>query len=286
MKKIFENKKIKELKNRKREIGELKRLDTQPINASNIPLSKAEIRSIKQLNKKPHGSRSIKNNEGNIIDMHGVSKVYVTGHTKFKALRNVNVGIKKGEFVVILGTSGSGKSTLLNVISGLDRATEGEIVVNNINIAALTNKDLTTFRRNNVGFIFQSYNLLPELNAKDNAELGRALQIDGSKREDIQALFETIGIGAKVKSPITEMSGGQLQRVSIARALAKRPEIIFADEPTGALDSDSTEKVLELLKEINKKFGTTIVLVTHDKSIAKLADRVLIVKDGIAKFNE
>lgn len=286
MKNTKENAKIKDLKNKQKELKELKKFDTQLINAPNIPLSRTEIKTIKRANKKPHGEANIKNNNGFIIELNNVSKVYVTGHTKFKALRNVNVGIKRGEFVVILGTSGSGKSTLLNVISGLDRATEGEVVVNNINIAALNNRDLTTFRRNYIGFIFQSYNLLPELNAKDNAELGRSLQIDGTKREDISKLFETIGIGHKIKSPITEMSGGQLQRVSIARALAKRPQIIFADEPTGALDTESTEKVLELLKAINKNFGTTIVLVTHDRSIAKLADRVLIVKDGVAKFNE
>lgn len=286
MKNTKENAKIKDLKNKQKELKELKKFDTQLINAPNIPLSRTEIKTIKRANKKPHGEANIKNNNGFIIELNNVSKVYVTGHTKFKALRNVNVGIKRGEFVVILGTSGSGKSTLLNVISGLDRATEGEVVVNNINIAALNNRDLTTFRRNYIGFIFQSYNLLPELNAKDNAELGRSLQIDGTKREDIGKLFETIGIGHKIKSPITEMSGGQLQRVSIARALAKRPQIIFADEPTGALDTESTEKVLELLKAINKNFGTTIVLVTHDRSIAKLADRVLIVKDGVAKFNE
>lgn len=281
-----ENQKIKELKNKKKELKRIETLDTQILNAPNWALTKAEIKSIKQMNKRPHGVKNIKNNDDYIIELRGVSKVYITGKTKFKALKNVDFGIKRGEFVVILGTSGSGKSTLLNVISGLDRATEGDIVINDINIAALTSKELTTFRRNYVGFIFQSYNLLPELNARDNAELGRALQIDGNKRADIAKLFESIGIGTKVKSPIKEMSGGQLQRVSIARALAKKPDIIFADEPTGALDSESTEKVLQLFKDINKTLKTTIVLVTHDRSIASLADRVLVVKDGVAKFNE
>lgn len=286
MKKTEENQKIKELKNKKKELKRIKQLDTQLLNVSQEQLSKSEIRHIKAMNKKPHGQKNISNTPGYIIELKNVSKVYVTGHNKFKALRSVSFGIKKSEFIVILGASGSGKSTLLNVVSGLDRATEGDIIIKDINIAALSSGELTTFRRNHVGFIFQSYNLLSELNAKDNAELGRSLQIDGTKRADIAELFESIGIGQKVKSPVTELSGGQLQRVSIARALAKKPDIIFADEPTGALDSESTEKVLQLFKEINKQLGTTIVLVTHDKSIAQLADRVLIVKDGIAKFNE
>lgn len=276
--------KMKNLRARAKEIKKIQKLTQESTGLQEIPFDHQEIKALKRLNRKPHGSHGLKNSQNNIIDIQNVSKIYVSGHQKFKALNNVTFSIKRGEFIVILGSSGSGKSTLLNVLSGLDRATEGNIIINDINICALTNRSLTTFRRNNVGFIFQSYNLLPELNAQDNAELGRALSIDGTKRRDVAELFEKMGIKHKLKSPITELSGGQLQRVSIARALAKSPDIIFADEPTGALDSESTEKVLQLFKEINTTLKTTIILVTHDKSIAKLADRVLIVKDGEARF--
>ena len=276
---------IKDLKSKNKELKEIKKLE-ESVKTSTIPLplSKQEIRYIKRQNKKPFGQKSVENEKGNIIDVKNITKSYVLGSQKFNALKNVSFSIKQGEFIVILGPSGSGKSTLLNVLSGLDRTTEGQIVIDNINIAALSNKELTTFRRNNVGFIFQSYNLLPELNAKDNAEIGRALQIDGNKRGNIEEIFESINMGARINSPVNSLSGGQAQRVSIARALAKKPKIIFADEPTGALDSETSKQVLDLFKKLNKENKTTIIFVTHDREIAKIADRVLTVKDGVAKF--
>ena len=246
--------------------------------------NKQRAKEVRRANKKPHGRVSISNTEGNIIDIIGMSKQYTIGNNVYRALEDVNISIKKGEFIVILGPSGSGKTTLLNVISGLDRATEGKVVVKDINLSALSNSKMTYFRRDHVGFVFQSYNLLSELNAKDNAKIGGQLQKDGNRRLDIDELFERVGLEGKQKSLVTQLSGGQMQRVSIVRALAKNPDIIFADEPTGALDSKTSEQVLDLFKEINEKYGTTIVFVTHDEGVAKLADRIIYVKDGKARI--
>ncbi len=267
--------KVKELKAKVAESKRVKKLGNE-----NTSSRKAEIKLIKKENKTPKGETQISNSPGNIIDVKNLTKTYVRGSTAFDALKNVSLTIKKGEFVVILGASGSGKTTLLNVLSGLDRSTSGQIIVGNTNISALKNAELTTFRRNNIGFVFQSYNLLLELNAMDNARLGQKLQMDANKRLDLDELFEKVGLGDQKKRSINELSGGQLQRVSIIRALAKNPSIIFADEPTGALDSKTSVKVLELFKEINKKYGTTIIFVTHDETIKTLADRLIYVKDG------
>ena len=244
----------------------------------------SEIKSIKKANKSPKGQRQIQNSAGNIMDVKNINKFYVSGKNSYHILKDVSLDIKKGEFVVIVGPSGSGKTTLLNIISGLDRATDGNVICKNINLSALKNSELTTFRRNHVGFVFQSYNLLSELNAEDNAQMGRQLQTSNNRRMNISELFTKVGIGGLEKKTIGELSGGQMQRVSIVRALSKNPDIIFADEPTGALDSKSSEMVLDLFKEINKKYKTTIVLVTHDMNITKLADRVIEVNDGEVKI--
>ena len=244
------------------------------------------LKVIKKMNKSPNGVKNLKNKQGNIVDIESMNKIYISGKVKYQALKNVSFSIKKGDFVVILGPSGSGKTTLLNVLSGLDRATDGDIVINNINISALKNSELTTFRRHNVGFVFQSYNLLSELNVKDNAEIGRQLQISNNKRLDIKELLEKVGLEGYDKKSVNELSGGQSQRVSIIRALSKNPSIIFADEPTGALDSETSKKVLELFKTINEKYKTTIIFVTHDESISKLANKILRVKDGRVTVQE
>ena len=244
----------------------------------------SEIKAIKKANKSPKGQRQIENSKGNIMDVKNINKFYVSGKNSYHILKDVSLSIKKGEFVVIVGPSGSGKTTLLNIISGLDRATDGNVICKNINLSALKNSELTTFRRNHVGFVFQSYNLLSELNAEDNAQMGRQLQTSNNRRMNISELFTKVGIGGLEKKTIGELSGGQMQRVSIVRALSKNPDIIFADEPTGALDSKSSEMVLDLFKEINKKYKTTIVLVTHDMNITKLADRVIEVNDGEVKI--
>lgn len=270
MKRKEQNHKIKELKAKQRENTMIIKMQTSP----------AELKFLKKANKSPKGPKEIKNKKGCILEVKNINKFYVSGKQKYHVLKDANLEIKKGEFVVIVGPSGSGKTTLLNIISGLDRATDGNVVFKDMNISALKTSELTTFRRNNVGFVFQSYNLLSELNAEDNAQMGRQLQTNNSRRMDISELFERVGIGGLEKKTIGELSGGQMQRVSIVRALSKNPEIIFADEPTGALDSKSSERVLELFKEINKKYKTTIVLVTHDMEVTKLADKIIEVSDG------
>lgn len=275
MNKKDNNQKIRELKDKQKEKKHIEKLSSNR--------NKELIKEIKNNNKSLKGDKIMQNSEGNIIDIKALNKTYVSGKTTFQALKDVSFTIKKGEFVVILGPSGSGKTTLLNIISGLDRATEGHVIVNGTNLSALKNAELTTFRRNNVGFVFQSYNLLAELNAYDNAMMGRQLQTNGNKRLDVKELFERVGLKGQEKKAITELSGGQMQRVSIVRALAKNPELIFADEPTGALDSKTSEMVLELFDEINNKYKTTIVFVTHDKDVAKLADKVIHVIDGQVK---
>ncbi len=241
---------------------------------------KYQMKAVNKSNVTPKGSRNLKNLPGSIIDIKDVKKVYTTKTLRFVALQKTSLSIKKGEFVVILGPSGSGKTTLLNVLSGLDRATEGDVVVNNVNISALTNKEMTLFRRKNIGFIFQSYNLLNSLNVEDNIAVGSLLQKNKTKRIETSKLLKLLGIQNSAKKNVYELSGGQQQRVSIARALAKGPQLIIGDEPTGALDTKTTAKVLQIFQKINKTQGTTVIIVTHNTAIAKLADKIIYVKDG------
>ncbi|MCP4336919.1 MAG: ABC transporter ATP-binding protein [Mycoplasma sp.] len=241
---------------------------------------KYQMKAVNKSNITPKGLRNLKNIPGNIIDIKDVKKVYTTKTLRFVALQKTSLSIKDGEFVVILGPSGSGKTTLLNVISGLDRSTEGDIVVNNVNVSSLTNKEMTLFRRKNIGFIFQSYNLLSSLNVEDNIEVGALLQDDKKSRISTSSLLKQLQISEIAKKNIYELSGGQQQRVSIARALAKGPKLIIGDEPTGALDTTTTAKVLQIFQNINKKNNTTVILVTHNPNIAKLANKVIYVKDG------
>ncbi len=243
-------------------------------------MKKNQIKKINRQNNKPHGISQIDNHDNNIIELRGVNKYYINGKNIYHVLKNIHLSIERGKFILIYGKSGTGKSTLLNVISGLDRASEGEVVVKNINLSSLKDAELTKFRRKNIGFIFQSYNLLSDLNARDNARMGQVLQDDKSKRISIEKLFADMGMADLLTTDIRDLSGGQQQRVAIARALSKNPELIFADEPTGSLDSFSSLKVMELLKEINKNYGTTIIVITHDETYKKFADQVLEVKDG------
>lgn len=277
---------MKNNKLNKFKIKALKEKEKEQTRLMELKSSTSKVNEYKRANKTPKGERNVENSEGMIIDVNKINKYYASGKTYTHVLKNVSLKIKKGEFVVILGPSGSGKTTLLNILSGLDRPTYGDVVVNNINISSLTNSELTTFRRNNVGFVFQSYNLLSELNAIDNAMMGSQLQMDGNKRLDLEELFERVGLKGLEKKAVGELSGGQMQRVSIVRALAKNPEVIFADEPTGALDSKTSDKVLELFKEINQKYKTTIIFVTHDEKIANLADKLIRVVDGKVKIEE
>ncbi|CAM9132402.1 ABC transporter ATP-binding protein [Mycoplasma todarodis] len=241
---------------------------------------KKDIKFINQENKRPKGARNLKNIKGNIIDLSYVKKVYTTKTLKFIALQSTSLSIQKGDFVVILGPSGSGKTTLLNIISGLDRPTSGDVVVADRNLSALKDVELTRFRRDHVGFVFQSYNLLPSLNVSDNVEVGRSLQKDAHKRQSVEEILNQLEMEPQSKKRTYELSGGQQQRVSIARALAKTPDILIGDEPTGALDTHTSLKVFQLFQEINKKNKTTVIVVTHNPNVAQLANKVIHVKDG------
>ena len=244
---------------------------------------RAEVKKIIKLNAKPKGLNKGKAPENVAISVKGVKKVYASKGIIFQALKGVNVDFEKGSINVILGESGSGKTTLLNMISGLDRATSGEVIIDNINLQALTTRQITQFRREKIGFVFQSYNLLPSLNVSDNVEVGRSLQTNKALRKDINSLLESMEMGNNNKKMTYELSGGQQQRVSIARALSKSPEILIGDEPTGALDHVTTGKVLDLLQRINRENKTTIIIVTHNPDVAKLAHKVIEVRDGNIK---
>lgn len=216
------------------------------------------------------------------ICVRNLYKIYRVGETKVRALDGVDFEIYKGEFVAIVGTSGSGKSTLLNMLAGLEKPTKGEIEIGRVHIEKMTEKQLVTFRRERVGFIFQAYNLLNTMNAVENVAL--PLSFRGmSKRERLKRakkFMDLVGVGDQAKHMPNQMSGGQQQRVGIARALVVSPEIIFADEPTGNLDSRTTMEVLRLMQTIVREQGQTLVMVTHDNNLASYADRRIRIVDG------
>lgn len=216
-----------------------------------------------------------------VIELSEVKKSYMTRELETSVLKGVNLKFEKGDFIVILGPSGSGKTTLLNIISGLDKATEGDVFVIGHNLSLLKDRDLTKFRRDNVGFIFQQYNLLTNLTAKENAEVGENLARHKNKGMTIDDIFETIDMIEQMNKYPHQMSGGQQQRVSIARALAKNPDILFGDEPTGALDEEMGRKVLEILVDVNKKYKTTVIIVTHNPNIADIANTTIHVRNGL-----
>ena len=215
-----------------------------------------------------------------ILETRNLKKVYGSGETAVHALRQVNFTVEKGEFAAIVGTSGSGKSTLLHMLGGLDRPTSGEVLVDGKSIFSLKDEELTIFRRRKIGFIFQSYNLVPVLNVYDNIVL--PIQLDGNepKKQDIDIIIHALGIESKLDNLPNNLSGGQQQRVAIARALATKPAIILADEPTGNLDSRTSQDVMGLLKVTSQKLGQTIVMITHNEEIAQLADRIIRIEDG------
>lgn len=219
------------------------------------------------------------------IQLKSLYKVYSQGTDKVYALNNLSFEIEKGEFVVILGPSGSGKSTLLHILGGLDNPTEGEVVVDGVNIAGYSDDELAKYRRSDVGFVFQAFNLLPSLTAIENIEM--PLLIDGQTmdQEYMDEVMECLEIKELQKRLPSQMSGGQQQRIAIARALSNKPKMVLADEPTGNLDSEISDKVLKLLKETCKKYGQTLIMITHNEEIAKQADRVIRIKDGKA-FHE
>jgi len=215
-----------------------------------------------------------------ILQTNGLKKVYGRGETAVHALRGVNLTVEKGEFVAVVGTSGSGKSTLLHMLGGLDRPTAGEVQVDGKSIFSLSDEELTIFRRRKIGFIFQNYNLVPILNVYENIVL--PVQLDGSEPNArfVDLIVRALGLEGKLDSLPNNLSGGQQQRVAIARALAAKPAIILADEPTGNLDSVTSQSVMGLLKVTSQKVGQTIVMITHNEEIAQLADRMIRIEDG------
>ncbi|WAT18608.1 ABC transporter ATP-binding protein [Aurantiacibacter sp. MUD11] len=207
----------------------------------------------------------------------GLSKVYQTGETEVHALRGADLEIPAGELLVLLGPSGSGKSTLLNIIGGLDRPTSGELFYHDTDLVALDDRQLTRFRRANIGFIFQFYNLIPSLTAKENVQL--VTDIAANPMDAMEAL-ELVGLTDRADHYPAQLSGGEQQRVAVARAVAKQPGVLLCDEPTGALDSKTGVRVLETLALANRELGTTVVVITHNVGIAAMADRVLNFLDG------
>ena len=215
-----------------------------------------------------------------ILETKDLRKIYGSGDTEVRALDGVNLQIENGEFVAIVGTSGSGKSTLLHMLGGLDRPTSGSVIVDGKDIFSLKEEALTIFRRRKIGFVFQSYNLVPVLNVYENIVL--PIELDGGKvnKEFVQRIVQTLGLDGRLDALPSQLSGGQQQRVAIARALAAAPAIILADEPTGNLDSKTSQDVLRLLKVTSQKFSQTIVMITHNEEIAQMADRIIRIEDG------
>lgn len=215
-----------------------------------------------------------------ILETAGLRKTYGQGESLVNALDGVNLKIEQGEFVSIVGTSGSGKSTLLHMLGGLDYPTEGKIYIDGKDISSLKEDELAIFRRRKIGFVFQSYNLVPVLNVYENIVF--PIQLDGNKidQDYISRIINTLGLDAKVNNLPSQLSGGRQQRAAIARALAAKPAIILADEPTGNLDSRTSMDVLGLLKVTARKFEQTIVMITHNEEIAQMADRIVRIEDG------
>lgn len=219
-----------------------------------------------------------------VLETRNLRKVYGTGDTAVKALDGVDLTVEQGEFVAIVGTSGSGKSTLLHMLGGLDRPTSGSVTVDGKDIFSLKDEALTIFRRRKIGFVFQSYNLVPVLDVYENIVL--PIQLDGRRVDKafVRQIVKTLGLEERLEALPSQLSGGQQQRVAIARALAAAPAIILADEPTGNLDSRTSQDVLGLLKVTSQKFSQTIVMITHNEEIAQTADRILRMEDGRIVF--
>ena len=215
-----------------------------------------------------------------ILETRDLKKQYGTGETAVHALAGVNLSVENGEFVAVVGTSGSGKSTLLHMLGGLDRATSGKVYEDGKDIFALKDEELTIFRRRKIGFVFQAFNLVPVLSVYENIVL--PLQLDGKTVDNafIGEIAEALGLKEKLNVLPNQLSGGQQQRVAIARALATKPAILLADEPTGNLDSRTSQDVMGLLKTTSTKFAQTIVMITHNEEIAQLADRIIRIEDG------
>ncbi len=215
-----------------------------------------------------------------ILEINNLSKTYGKGDTMVKALDNVSFSVEKGEFVAIVGPSGSGKSTLLHILGGVDRATSGNVIIDKTDISTLDETALAIFRRRQIGFVYQFYNLIPILTVEENLTL--PLLLDGRKpdKRQINSLIEKLGLSQRLTHLPNQLSGGQQQRVSIGRALINNPALMLADEPTGNLDSENSREIISLLRHFNKEFNQTVIIITHDERIALSADRVISIEDG------
>lgn len=215
-----------------------------------------------------------------ILKVENLTKVYGKGENKVEALKNINLTVNKGEFVAIIGASGSGKSTLLHLLGGLDRPTGGKVIIDGENIYDYKEDRLAIFRRRKIGFVFQFFNLIPVLDVEENIALPALMDNDKIDKAYLKEIIELLGLNERKNHLPSELSGGQQQRVSIGRALLNKPSIIFADEPTGNLDSKNSKEVIELLKVTAKKYNQTLILITHDINIAEEAERVITIEDG------
>jgi putative ABC transport system ATP-binding protein len=223
-----------------------------------------------------------------VITLKNIHKTYEESEVKVHAVRGIDLAIHEGEFTAIVGPSGSGKTTLLNIIGGLDRPSEGEIIINDTHLNDLSNKKLTDFRKNNIGFVFQSYNLIPVLTAIENVSFIMQLQHRSKEERNKRSiqLLESVGLGERINARPSKLSGGQQQRVAVARALASKPNFVLADEPTANLDSVSTSNLLSIMQRLNEKEQMTFVFSTHDARVVEKARRVITLEDGLIKSDE
>lgn len=216
------------------------------------------------------------------LEIKNIKKHFGEGESRVEVLKGIDIEIEKGEFCVLLGPSGSGKSTLLNIIGGIDAADEGYISINGLKTADMNEKALTLYRRKHLGYIFQMYNLIPNLNIKENIEVGAYLS---DNPLDVDDLLKTLGLYEHRHKLPNQLSGGQQQRTAIGRAIVKNPDILLCDEPTGALDYNTSKEILQLIEDVNKKYGNTIIMVTHNDAIKQMADRVVKLRDGMIRKN-
>lgn len=216
------------------------------------------------------------------LEISNIKRSFGEGESKVEVLKGINASIEKGEFCVLLGASGSGKSTLLNIIGGIDSADSGYISINGEKTSNMTEKQLTLYRRKHLGYIFQMYNLIPNLNIKENIEVGAYLS---DNPLDVDDLLHTLGLYEHRHKLPNQLSGGQQQRTAIGRAIVKNPDILLCDEPTGALDYNTSKEILKLIEEVNQKYGNTIIMVTHNDAIKNMADRVITMRDGMIRKN-
>ncbi len=216
------------------------------------------------------------------LEISGIKKHFGEGESRVEVLKGIDVGIEKGEMCVLLGPSGSGKSTLLNIIGGIDSADSGYISINGEKTADMNEKKLTMYRRRHLGYIFQMYNLIPNLNIKENVEVGAYL---GENPLDVDELLKALGLYEHRHKLPNQLSGGQQQRTAIGRAVVKNPDILLCDEPTGALDYKTSKEILKLISDLNQKYGCTVVMVTHNDAIKDMADRVIKLRDGVIRKN-